>query len=209
VRAARISSIIVGIIAIVIGILAKGQNVAHLVALAFAVAASSNLPAVLLTLYWKGCNTKGIVLGMLVGATTAIGLVMVSPNMTYPNAVRATNQPIVEAAPAKIAAAEAQLAAATDEASRSAAEKALAGAQAALAGAQAKIDSVAGQTTSIVGLEAPLITLKNPGIISIPLGFLFVLIGSLLGREKRSDEMWEELYVRQNTGIHAEGASAH
>jgi cation/acetate symporter len=45
VRAARISSIIVGIVAIVIGILAKGQNVAHLVALAFAVAASSNLPA--------------------------------------------------------------------------------------------------------------------------------------------------------------------
>ncbi|MBK8066222.1 MAG: cation acetate symporter [Rhodanobacteraceae bacterium] len=209
VRAARISSIIVGIVAIVIGILAKGQNVAHLVALAFAVAASSNLPAVLLTLYWKGCNTKGVVLGMTVGALTAIGLVMVSPNMTYPIALRAANQPIVDAAPAKIAAAEATLAAATDDASRAAAQKAVDGAKAALAGAQAKIASVAGSDTSIVGLKEPLITLKNPGIISIPLGFLCVLLGSLLGREKRSEEMWEELYVRQNTGIHAEGAVSH
>ena len=209
VRAARISSIIVGIVAIVIGILAKGQNVAHLVALAFAVAASSNLPAVLLTLYWKGCNTKGVVLGMTVGALTAIGLVMVSPNMTYPIALRAANQPIVDAAPAKIAAAEATLAAATDDASRAAAQKAVDGAKAALAGAEAKIASVAGSDTSIVGLKEPLITLKNPGIISIPLGFLCVLLGSLLGREKRSEEMWEELYVRQNTGIHAEGAVSH
>ena len=209
VRAARISSIIVGIVAIVIGILAKGQNVAHLVALAFAVAASSNLPAVLLTLYWKGCNTKGVVLGMTVGALTAIGLVMVSPNMTYPIALRAANQPIIDAAPAKIAAAEATLAAATDDASRAAAQKGVDAAKAALAGAEAKIASVAGSDTSIVGLKEPLITLKNPGIISIPLGFLCVLLGSLLGREKRSEEMWEELYVRQNTGIHAEGAVSH
>lgn len=61
-----------GALAITVGILAKGQNVAHLVALAFAVAASSNLPAVFLTLYWKRCNTGGIVLGMLVGAISAI-----------------------------------------------------------------------------------------------------------------------------------------
>ena len=60
--AARVASVIVGIIAITVGILAKGQNVAHLVALAFAVAASSNLPAVFLTLYWKKCNTGGVVL---------------------------------------------------------------------------------------------------------------------------------------------------
>ena len=66
VRAARISTVIVGAIAIVIGIAAKGQNVAHLVALAFAVAASANLPCVLLTLYWKRCNTGGIIAGTLI-----------------------------------------------------------------------------------------------------------------------------------------------
>jgi cation/acetate symporter len=209
VRAARISSLIVGLVAIVIGIAAKGQNVAHLVALAFAVAASSNLPAVLLTLYWKKCNTGGVVLGMVVGAVAAIGLVMVSPNMTYPNVVRATNQPVVEAGPAKIAAAEAVLAAATDDTARATAQKTVDSARAAVLAAQAKIDAVAGQTRSIVGLEAPLITLKNPGIISIPLGFLCVFLGSLLYRDKRAEDAWEELYVRQNTGIHAEGAVAH
>jgi len=209
VRAARISALIVGVVAITIGILAKGQNVAHLVALAFAVAASSNLPAVLLTLYWKRCNTAGVVLGMSVGAITAIALVMVSPNMTYPNAVRAANEPVVAAAPAKIAAAESALLATTDAALRGDAQKALDKARADLAAAEGKLAAVAGQTTSMVGLEAPLITLKNPGIISIPLGFLCVFLGSLLYREKRSEEMWEELYVRQNTGIHAEGASSH
>jgi cation/acetate symporter len=209
VRAARISSLIVGVVAIVIGIAAKGQNVAHLVALAFAVAASSNLPAVLLTLYWKKCNTGGIVLGMAVGALSAIALVLVSPNMTYPDAVRAQNAPVVEAGPAKIAAAEAALAAAGDANARAEAQKLLDNARATVVGAQAKIDAVAGKTTSIVGLQAPLLTLKNPGIISIPLGFLCVFLGSLLYRDKRAEDMWEELYVRQNTGIHAEGATAH
>jgi cation/acetate symporter len=113
VRAARISSLIVGAAAIAIGILAKGQNVAHLVALAFAVAASSNLPCVLLTLYWKRCNTGGIVLGMLVGAFSAIALVLVSPNMTYPKLELAKAQKVIDGAPARIAKLEADLGAAT------------------------------------------------------------------------------------------------
>ncbi len=95
-RAARICSLIVGALAIVIGILAKGQNVAHLVALAFAVAASANLPVVLLTLYWKRCNTGGVVAGLVVGTFTAIVLVLVSPNMTYPLQVKAAQQKIIE-----------------------------------------------------------------------------------------------------------------
>jgi cation/acetate symporter len=57
VKAARIATLFVGAMAIVIGISAKGQNVAHLVALAFAVASSANFPCVLLTLFWKRCNT--------------------------------------------------------------------------------------------------------------------------------------------------------
>ena len=95
-RAARICSLIVGALAITIGILAQGQNVAHLVALAFAVAASANLPVVLLTLYWKRCNTGGVVAGLVVGTLTAIGLVLVSPNMTYPLQVKAAQQKIIE-----------------------------------------------------------------------------------------------------------------
>lgn len=209
VRAARISSVIVGLIAIGIGIAAKGQNVAHLVALAFAVAASSNLPAVLLTLYWKRCNTRGIVLGMSVGALSAIGLVLVSPNMTYPNLVRTTNTPLVAAAQAKLDTLDGQLAQVVDPAERSTLEAARKLAETSRAAAQLKIDQVVGKTTSMVGLEAPLMTLKNPGIFSIPIGFLCVILGSLMVREKRSEEFWEELYVRQNTGLHAEGASDH
>ncbi|TMZ39917.1 cation acetate symporter, partial [Klebsiella pneumoniae] len=75
-RVARITAIIVGALSIVIGILGKGQNVAYLVALAFAVAASANLPALLLSLYWKRFNTKGALAGMVVGMVAAITLVI-------------------------------------------------------------------------------------------------------------------------------------
>jgi cation/acetate symporter len=207
--AARVASVIVGIMAITIGILAKGQNVAHLVALAFAVAASSNLPAVFLTLYWKKCNTMGIVLGMTVGALTAIGLVLVSPNMTYPLAVKATEDKAIQAATAKIAKLNGDLAKAADTAAKDKLTADIKKAEAAKAASEKKIADLGGATTSIVGLEKPLIELKNPGLISIPLGFVMVFLGSLLFRDKRAEEMWDELYVRQNTGIHAEGATAH
>jgi cation/acetate symporter len=209
VRAARISSVIVGAIAIVIGILAKGQNVAHLVALAFAVAASSNLPAVLLTLYWKRCNTGGIILGMIVGAMTAIGLVLVSPNMTYPLLVKEGAQKVISASPAKLEKLNAQLAAAADAKQQEHVKLDIASAEKALKKAEGDLQKFEGQTTSIVGLEKPLISLKNPGIFSIPLGFLCVVLGSLFYRDKRAQDMWDELYVRQNTGIGREGATAH
>jgi cation/acetate symporter len=63
------------------------------------------------------------------------------------------------------------------------------------------------QTASIMGLEKPLFRLKNPGIISIPLGFLMVILFSLLTRDKRAEDLWEELYVRQNTGLLVEDVS--
>jgi cation/acetate symporter len=209
VRAARICSIIVGIVAIAIGILAKGQNVAHLVALAFAVAASSNLPCVLLTLYWRKCNTGGIVAGMIIGSVTAIGLVMVSPNMTYPTIVKANSEKAIKAADDKLVTLNADLAAAADEAAKTKIQTAIAAQEKAKKTALDNVAKLGDATTSLVGLDKPLIELKNPGLISIPLGFLAVIFGSLLYRDKRADDMWDELYVRQNTGIQAEGAVAH
>jgi len=208
VRAARICSIIVGVIAITIGIAAKGQNVAHLVALAFAVAASSNLPAVLLTLYWKKCNTGGIVLGMLVGAIAAIALVLVSPTMTYPLSVKATNEKAIKAADDKLAELNADLAAAEPTAQEKI-KAAITAQENAKKTAQDAVAKLGNERTSMVGLEKPLFELKNPGLISIPLGFLCVFLGSLLYRDRRAQEMWDELYVRQNTGIAAEAAIAH
>ena len=58
---------------------------------------------------------------------------------------------------------------------------------------------------SLMGLERPLTQLKNPGLYSIPLGFLGVILGSILWRrDRKAEQRWEELYVRQNTGIEAE-----
>ena len=208
VRAARIATVIVGAMAIAIGIAAKGQNVAHLVALAFAVAASANFPCVLLTLYWRRCNTGGIVAGMIVGTLLAVGLVLVSPNMTYPGAVREAAEKVLAADGAKRAGAQAAIDSG-DTAKVAAGQKTIAALDRAATKAKADIERVKGETTSLVGLQAPLIGLKNPGLISIPLGFLAVIFGSLLYRDKRADDMWEELYARQNTGILASKAAAH
>ena len=209
VRAARIATVIVGAIAITIGILAKGQNVAHLVALAFAVASSANFPCVLLTLFWKRCNTGGIVLGMIVGTFSAIALVLVSPNMTYPLAIKAAQEKIVATQATTLTKLEGDLAAATDDAAKAKLQAGIAAAQKAKGAAETRIKEIGNDRTSIVGLEKPLFELRNPGIISIPLGFLAVILGSLLYRDKRAEEMWDELYVRQNTGILAAKATAH
>ncbi len=208
VKAARIATIFVGAMAIVIGITAKGQNVAHLVALAFAVASSANFPCVLLTLFWKRCNTGGIVAGMIIGTVAAIGLVMVSPNLTYPKAVKAAAQKVIDGAPAKMAPITEALASG-DAAKVAKAEKDKAALDKAVGTAKANLEKFKGDDTSIVGLEKPLFELRNPGLISIPLGFLAVILGSLLYRDKRSEDMWDELYVRQTTGILAAKATAH
>jgi cation/acetate symporter len=208
IKAARIATVVFGACAIGLGIAAKGQNVAHLVALAFAVASSANFPCVLLTMFWKRCNTGGIVLGMIVGTVTAIGLVLVSPNMTYPIAVKAASEKAIKGADDKLTKLTADLAAA-DDAAKAPIKVDIAKAEKAKAGAQKKIADLGSDTTSLVGLEKPAFELKNPGIISIPLGFLAVILGSLLYRDKRAEDLWDELYVRQNTGIMAGKAVAH
>jgi cation/acetate symporter len=209
VRAARVATVLVGALAITIGIAAKGQNVAHLVALAFAVASSANFPCVLLTLFWKRCNTGGIVLGMIVGTLAAIGLVLVSPNMTYPKAIKAAAQKVVDAGALSKPKLEADLAAAPDDAAKEKIAKAIGALDKGVAAAKGNLDKFKGDDTSLVGLEKPLFELRNPGLYSIPLGFLAVILGSLLYRDKRAEDMWDELYVRQNTGILATKASAH
>ncbi|MDO5076286.1 cation acetate symporter [Corynebacterium sp.] len=79
VRVSRITVVVIGVIAIVLGILAMGQNVAFLVALAFAIAASANLPTILFSLYWKKFNTTGAVAAMYTGLIVALTLIVFSP----------------------------------------------------------------------------------------------------------------------------------
>jgi cation/acetate symporter len=200
VNAARIATVIVGAIAIGIGIACKGQNAAVLVGLAFAVAASANFPCILLTLYWRRCNTGGIVAGMLVGTIAAVGLCLVSPNLTYPKAVKAAAHKMIDGSGAKLAVANEALTS-TDEKTAATARKEVESINKAVTKAKTDLARWGDVNTSFMGLEAPLIQLKNPGIISIPLGFLATIFGSLLFRDKRAEDRWNEFYVRQNTGL--------
>jgi len=79
VRVSRITAVVLGIAAIGLGILANGQNVAFLVALAFAVAASANLPTIVYSLYWKRFNTSGALWSMYGGLISCIVLIVFSP----------------------------------------------------------------------------------------------------------------------------------
>ena len=79
VRVARITVVVIGIIAIIGGIGVQGQNVAFLVALAFAVAASANLPTILYSLFWKRFSTRGALWSMYGGLGSAIILIAFSP----------------------------------------------------------------------------------------------------------------------------------
>lgn len=82
VRVARIAAVVIGVIAIGIAIPAQGLNVAFLVGLAFAIAASANLPTVLMTMFWKNFNTRGAVFAIYGGLGMALFLLVLSPNFS-------------------------------------------------------------------------------------------------------------------------------
>ena len=79
VRVSRITAVVLGVLAIGLGILANGQNIAFLVALAFAVAAAANLPTIVYSLYWKRFNTRGALWSMYGGLISTIVLIVFSP----------------------------------------------------------------------------------------------------------------------------------
>ncbi|MCO8124415.1 cation acetate symporter [Stieleria sp. TO1_6] len=82
VRVAKIAAVVVGLIAIVLGILFKEMNVGYLVGWAFSVAASANLPALVMLLFWKGTTKAGIVASVLVGMISSLGWILLSSD-TY------------------------------------------------------------------------------------------------------------------------------
>jgi len=81
VRAGKIAAFVVGLFAIVLGILFKGMNVSFLVGLAFAIAASANLPSILFVIFWKKTTAKGIASSITVGIISAITIILLSPSM--------------------------------------------------------------------------------------------------------------------------------
>ncbi len=80
-RVSRITTLALGAVAVVLGILFEKQNIAFMVSLAFAIAASANFPALILSILWKGCTTRGAVVGGFMGLISSVGLTIVSPSV--------------------------------------------------------------------------------------------------------------------------------
>ena len=155
VRVARITAFVVGAVAIAIAILLGPTfNVAFLVGLAFAVAASANLPVIVLSIFWRRFTTEGAVCGLASGLISSLALIVVSPSIMGLDAptVASTARHLIQ--------------------------------------------------------HAPLFPLENPGIVSIPLGFLGALLGTLMsGRDGAAEHKFTELEVRCNTGLGSEKAT--
>ncbi len=80
-RVSKLATVVLGILAIFLGILFEKVNVAFMVGLAFAIAASANFPVLLLSMYWKGLTTRGAILGGWVGLLSAVALTVLSPSI--------------------------------------------------------------------------------------------------------------------------------
>jgi cation/acetate symporter len=80
-RVARGATVALGVMAVLLGILFKGQNVAYMVSLAFAIAASGNFPALVLSIFWRRCTTEGIVSSMVIGTGATLLLIWLSPTI--------------------------------------------------------------------------------------------------------------------------------
>jgi cation/acetate symporter len=80
-RVARVATLILGVAAVVLGITFKGQNVAFMVSLAFAIAASGNFPALVLSIFWRRLTTAGAVASMLTGTLATLILIYLSPTI--------------------------------------------------------------------------------------------------------------------------------
>ncbi|MBT9598890.1 MAG: cation acetate symporter [Vitreoscilla sp.] len=78
-RVSKMTTIVLGIVAIVLGIVFEKQNIAFMVSLAFAIAASANFPVLLMSVLWKDCTTRGAVIGGFLGLVSSVLLTLVSP----------------------------------------------------------------------------------------------------------------------------------
>ena len=78
-RVSRVTTLVLGIVAIALGIAFERQNIAFMVSLAFAIAASANFPVLFMSVLWKDCTTRGAVVGGFLGLVSSVGLTIVSP----------------------------------------------------------------------------------------------------------------------------------
>lgn len=80
-KVSRITTLVLGVVAVVLGIAFEKQNIAFMVSLAFAIAASANFPVLFMSVLWKDCTTKGAVIGGFLGLFSSVALTVVSPSV--------------------------------------------------------------------------------------------------------------------------------
>ncbi len=80
-KVSRITTLVLGVVAVVLGIAFEKQNIAFMVSLAFAIAASANFPVLFMAVLWKDCTTRGAVIGGFLGLVSSVGLTIVSPSV--------------------------------------------------------------------------------------------------------------------------------
>jgi cation/acetate symporter len=112
VRVARVATVIFGVLAVLLGVLFKGQNVAFMVGLAFAIACSANFPALLLSIVWRPFTTAGAVAGIVTGSVLSVLLIVLSPTVWvdvfgFPEAIFPLRNPAIVSMPAAFLAAAA------------------------------------------------------------------------------------------------------
>ncbi len=207
VKVAKTATVCLGVAAVLLGLLFKGQNVAFMVGLAFAVAASANFPALLMSIVWKKLTTAGAVASIATGLVLSIVLIILSPTV-WVDVFHAKEK---TAAEAQVKTAE------TDSKARVAdlERQKVAGAaltpeqmlqnanlDAAVTAEKAQFEVKKKEINSTV--PAAIFPLKNPGLISMSGAFLVGIIVSLLGVEAEAEERFEDEKLRTYVGIGAE-----
>ena len=235
-KVAKISTVGIGVIAILLGLLFKKQNVAFMVGLAFAVAASANFPALLMSIKWKRFTTAGAVSSMYTGLAVAVVLIVLSPtvweDVFQDSSVKARAAAVAtftrldgysKDTAKSLATLQTQVAALqVDLAIPDLNAKVKANKTKALATGQADIAVLQGGTfpTALAAAKAAKdqavaqvnkapFPMKSPGIFSMGAAFLVGILVSLLKREESAEEMFESEKVRTYVGVGAEGSASH
>ncbi|WP_377808366.1 cation acetate symporter [Azospirillum sp. A29] len=148
IRVSKITTVVIGIVSIILGVAFENQNVAFMVGLAFVIAASANFPILLMSMFWGKMTTRGAVMGGALGLISAIVLLVLGPTVWK----------------------------------------------------------------AVLGNPAAIFPYDNPGFFTIPLAFAGIWFFSITdnsaqAQKERKD--FEAQYIRSQTGLGAEGASAH
>ncbi|MCL4537210.1 MAG: sodium/solute symporter [Nitrospirae bacterium] len=191
VKVAKIATLCLGVAAILLGILFKGQNVAFMVGLAFAVACSANFPALLLSITWKKFTTKGAVASIYTGLVLAVSLIILSPTV-WVDVIHAKEKAAVEKQIKDLEAREKPKIEAMEKEGKT------------LEAAREKTQLETQTKELKAAMPKAIFPMKNPAVISMGAAFLIGILLSLAGREKEAEDKFEEEKLRTYVGIGAE-----